>query len=55
VQDIHVKVVYASAVDPYNDPHADPASTVGALKAAVFSFFNLQEGSRADGALTPSV
>jgi hypothetical protein len=51
LQDIHVKVVYASAVDPYNDPHAEPASTVGGLKAAVLSFFNLQEGNRPDGSV----
>src|SRR5687768_3026344 len=48
-KDLHVKVVYASAVDPYNDPHVDPATTVGTLKAAVLAFFALTEGNRPDG------
>ncbi len=48
-KDLHVKVVYASAVQPYNDPHEPPSSTVGTLKTAVLDFFKLKEGARPDG------
>lgn len=48
-KDLHVKVVYASAVDPYNDSHVPPSTTVGVLKAAVLEFFKLKEGARPDG------
>lgn len=50
-KNLHVKVVYASAADPYNDPHVDPDTTVGALKAAVLAFFGLIEGNRPDGSM----
>ena len=50
-KDLHVKVVYASAVQPYNDPHVPPATTVGTLKAAVLDFFKLKEGTRPDGSV----
>jgi hypothetical protein len=50
-RDLHVKVVYASAVHPYNDPHVDPSTTVGTLKTAVLTFFNLTEGNRPDGSV----
>jgi len=50
-KDLHVKVVYASAAQPYNDPHVDPDTTVGTLKAAVLAFFGLTEGNRPDGSV----
>jgi hypothetical protein len=50
-RDLHVKVTYASAVDPYNDPHVDPSTTVGALKVRVLDFFKLKEGNRPDGSV----
>jgi hypothetical protein len=50
-KDLHVKVVYASAVQPYNDPHVPPSTTVGTLKAAVLDFFKLKEGTRPDGSM----
>jgi hypothetical protein len=50
-KDLHVKVVYASAVQPYNDPHVDPDTTVGILKGAVLAFFGLTEGTRPDGSV----
>src|SRR3989442_342746 len=48
-KELHVKVVYASAVQPYNDSHVPPSTTVGTLKAAVLDFFKLKEGTRPDG------
>ena len=48
---LHVKVVYASAAQPFNDPHVAPATTVGTLKAAVLTFFGLTEGPRPDGSV----
>lgn len=50
-KDLHVKVVYASAVDPYNEPHVDPDTTVGTLKGVVLAFFGLTEGNRPDGSV----
>ena len=49
--DIHVKVTYAPAGQPYNDEHANPVQTVGALKAVVLTFFKLHEGPRPDGSV----
>jgi len=50
-KDLLVKVVYASAVHPYNDPHVEPGTTVGILKTAVLVFFGLTEGNRPDGSV----
>lgn len=50
-EDIHVKVVYAPASEPFNQPHASPVETIGRLKAAVLDFFKLDESTRPDGSV----
>src|SRR5690242_13635457 len=49
--DLHLKVTYASAAQPYNDPHVAPETTVDTLKAKVLDFFGLNEGTRPDGSV----
>jgi len=46
---LHVVVHYAAAEQPFNDHDADPAETVGALKARVLAAFHLTEGNLPDG------
>ena len=46
---LHVVVHYMAAEQPFQDHHADPAETLGALKARVLTAFGLVEGNLPDG------
>ena len=46
---LHVTVHFPAAEEPFKDEDADPAETVGHLKARVLTAFGLVEGTMPDG------
>lgn len=49
---LHLVVVFPSAGKPFEDDAANPAETIGQLKARVLQAFELTEGQTPEGTVT---